>query len=193
MHVFEGLKLGKYKTICADPPWAYVTRSKKGQTRSASVHYNVMTLESIMALPVADLAADDCVLLLWSLNPMLPHALRVIDAWGFTFKTVGFTWAKTTKRTQESWAPKWHFGMGHWTRQNTESILLATRGNPKRISKGVRQLFFAPVREHSRKPDTLFDEIERLLPGPYVELFARSHRLGWDSFGNEVGKFDEVA
>src|SRR3546814_11954276 len=83
---------------------------------------------------------------MWCVNPMLPHALEVIDAWGFKFKTVAFTWAKrsTTGRA-------WHTGLGYWTRQNTEQCLLATRGKPKRIARNVPQLVVAPRREHSRK------------------------------------------
>jgi N6-adenosine-specific RNA methylase IME4 len=124
---------------------------------------------------------------------MIPHALEVMAAWGFTYKTIGFVWAKTTSRTDMSWAPKYHMGLGYWTRANVEIVLLGVRGKPKRTGKGVRQLIVAPKREHSRKPDEFYERAERLCDGPYLELFSRQSRPGWSAFGNEVGKFDEVA
>jgi N6-adenosine-specific RNA methylase IME4 len=174
----------KFSTIYADPPWKFKTYSDVNQTRAAANHYSVMPDNDINKLPVADLAEKDAVLLLWVLNPMLPHGLATMAAWGFTFKTVAFTWGKYTKT-----GDKWHFGMGYWTRQNTESCLLGTRGKPKAMSHSVRQFMPSPVREHSRKPDETYGRIEELVKGPYVELFARNTRPGWTSWGNEVGKF----
>jgi N6-adenosine-specific RNA methylase IME4 len=118
---------------------------------------------------------------MWATNPTLPQALEVITAWGFTYKTVAFTWAKTTK--DGSGFP---IGCGFWTRANPEMCLLGTRGHPKRLSASVRQLIVSPRREHSRKPDEIYDQIEELVAGPYLELFARSQRPGWDAWGNEV-------
>lgn len=175
--VFDGLTEFGYGVILADPPWAFKTRSAKGGGRSASRHYGTMTLADIKAMPVSYLAADNCVLFLWSLNSMPQQALDVIDAWGFTHKTTAFTWAKPG------------MGMGYWTRQDTESCLLATRGNPKRLHADVRELISAPRREHSRKPDETHERIERLVAGPYVELFARQARPGWEAWGNQVGLF----
>lgn len=190
-HPFDGLKLGYYRTICADPPWRFKTRSETRQTRSASVHYPVMNLDDIKALPVGLLAAKDCVLLMWTTDPMLRKSFEVLDAWGFEYKTIGFTWAKTDRGNQLTWAPKYFKGQGYWTRANSEPCLLATRGKPKRISKNVDRLIVAPRREHSRKPDEFFERTERLVPGPYCELFARQHRgPNWDCWGNETGKFD---
>ena len=83
--------------------------------------------------------------------------------------------------------------MGYWTRANSEVCLLATKGNPKRINADVRQVIQAPLREHSRKPECIYERIERLVDGPYLELFARNRRDGWTSWGNEVGKFDADA
>lgn len=188
---FHDLPKGHFGLIAADPPWRYETYSDKGRDRSPD--YELMTLADIKALPVASLAAPDCVLLLWCINPMLPQGFEVLPAWGFTFKTLGFCWAKTTKRTSASWAPKYHVGLGHWSRSNVEICLLGTRGKPKRIGKDVRQLIVAPRREHSRKPDEFFKAAERLAGGPYLELFSRTNRPGWSTFGNETGKFDEVA
>lgn len=174
----------RFSIIYADPPWAFQTYRKGGTSRSAEMHYPCMDLASIKAMPVAELAAEDCCLFMWASDPMLPQALEVMAAWGFTFKTVAFTWAKTTARGN------WHFGGGYWTRCNPEMVLLGTRGAPKRASASVRQLVVAPVREHSRKPDDVRDRIVALCGDvPRLELFARSAAPGWTSWGNEVGRF----
>jgi N6-adenosine-specific RNA methylase IME4 len=124
---------------------------------------------------------------------MLPQALDTMQRWGFEYKTVGFCWAKTTPKSDASWAPKYHLGLGYWSRQNTEMCLLGVRGKPKRIGKGVRQLIVTPRREHSRKPDQFYVSAEALVPGPYIELFSRTNRPNWSTWGNEVGKFSEAA
>jgi N6-adenosine-specific RNA methylase IME4 len=174
-----------YGVVLADPPWHFRVRSPKGEGRSASRHYGVMSLDHIKALPVTDLAAADSALFMWVIDSMLPEALSVIHAWGFTYKTVAFTWAKTN-----SAGPGYFTGMGYWTRCNPEQCLLATRGSPKRLHKDVRQLVVAPRRQHSRKPDEIRERIERLVAGPYLELFARSRRPGWDvAFSDEAEKF----
>lgn len=180
---------GRFSTIAADPAWEYITYSKKNQTRSAENHYKTMTLDEIKALPIASLAADDCVLLLWCINPMLPHALAVMDAWGFKYSTVGFVWAKLTPKSG-MWAPKFHMGLGHWVRANSELCLLGTRGKPKRRSKGVRQLIVSPRRRHSEKPEEFYTSVEQLLAGPYLDLFSRKSRQNWVAAGDECGKFD---
>lgn len=187
--MFAGLNRNGYAVICADPPWRFRTWNEKNQHKAASKHYDLMTTDDIAAMPVADLAAKDSVLLMWAINPMLPQAFEVMALWGFEYKTIGFCWAKTTSRTDVSWAPKWHMGLGYWSRANVEVCLLGVRGKPKRISKSVRQLLIASKREHSRKPDQFFDDVERLLPGPYLELFSRQRRPGWDSWGNQTDKF----
>lgn len=179
-----------YAVIEADPPWRFRTWSETNQRKSASRHYSLMTLDQIKALPVGDLAAKDCALCLWAINPMLPHAIEVMEAWGFRFKTVLLTWAKTTLRTDASWAPKYHQGLGYWTRANSEMCLLGVRGKPKRLARNVPQLIVSPRREHSRKPDDAYSRIERLLPGPRVSLFSRESRPGWDTWGLEREKFD---
>ena len=167
---------GHFGAIYADPPWSWASYSKTRQTRAASNHYGVMDLDAIKALPVASIADDDCACFMWSVNSMLPQALDVMAAWGFTFKTVAFTWAKRTPSDAG-----WHFGLGYWSRQNTESCLLGTRGKPKRLDRGVRELVVEPRREHSRKPDSVARSIERLVAGPYLELFARETRPGWSA------------
>lgn len=174
-----------YGAIYADPPWHWRAWSKKGTGRGAVSHYDVLSLDDLKRLPVADLAADDCALFLWAIDPMLPQALGVIDAWGFTFKTVGFYWVKTL-----SPGHGFHTGLGYWTRANPEQCLLATRGKPQRKSKSVRRLVVSPRREHSRKPDEVRMRIEQLVPGPYLELWAREKHENWDSHGDQVGLFD---
>ena len=170
-----------YGVILADPPWTFATYSRKGKGRSAEAHYDCMSLAGIKALPVAHWAAPDCALFLWATDPALPQALEVIDAWGFTYRTVAFTWAKTTKD-----GAGFPIGCGYWTRANPEQCLLATRGKPQRLSRSVPQLILAPRREHSRKPDEVYGRIETLVSGPYLELFGRVRRAGWNSWGNEV-------
>lgn len=188
---FEGLELGHYAAIAADPAWQWKAWSKKGEGRSARRHYELMSVEAIIALPVAELAARDCALFLWATGPMLPSALQVMQAWGFKYKTIVFSWTKTTTRTDGTWAPKYHMALGYWSRANVEICLLGTRGKPRRTAKDVRQLIVAPRREHSRKPEQFFASVERLVPGPYLELFSREARPGWSAWGNESSKFNE--
>ena len=171
----------KYKVIYADPPWHFKSYIPNGDGRNATQHYDCMSISDISNLRVSDLASDDCVLLMWVVDPMLPEALEVIKAWGFKYKTVGFTWAKQNKNDLGMFT-----GLGYWTRANPEMCLLATKGKPKRLSKAVRQLIISQRQEHSRKPDEVYDRIEQLLDGPYVELFARRERKGWDSWGNQL-------
>ena len=175
----------RFNVIYADPPWPFEVYSARGKQRSAERHYDTMSLEQIKALPIADLAADDCALFLWVVNPQLHGALDVIRSWGFQYKTVAFTWVK-----QNRGGDGLFMGLGYWTRANAESCLLATRGSPSRLAKDVRQIVMAPVAEHSRKPDEVRTRIERLVPGPYLELFARRPIAGWTTWGNEIAAAD---
>jgi len=141
-----------------------------------------MRLEDICALPVKELAAKDCALFLWVTLPTLQEAFSVIEAWGFTYKTVAFVWVKQNRKT-----PSLFWGLGHWTRANVELCLLATQGSPKRKSAAVHQVVVSPVEEHSKKPDAVRERIISLLgEQPRVELFARQTTPGWDVWGNEV-------
>ena len=171
-----------YGAILADPPWDFKTYSAKGRGRSADKHYMLTSFEALCEMSLHP--AKDCVLFLWVTDPLLLQGPRLIEEWGFTYKTVGFTWVKTGK--EPSTFP---IGCGYWTRANPETCLLATRGHPKRKSKSVRQLIVAPRREHSRKPDEVYERIEALVDGPYLELFSRTTRAGWDAWGNETGKW----
>ena len=181
-----------FRTIVADPPWSFKTWSNKGKAKSPEQHYDTMSLEDIKALPVGDAAAEDCLLLMWAVNPMLPQAFATMDAWGFSYKTIGFCWAKASRNSDPDWAPKWHMGLGYWTRANVEVCLLGVRGKPKRCSKAVRQLIVDPVREHSRKPDEFYNRVMRLAAGPYLELFSRQEREGWTTWGIERQKFPRM-
>ena len=131
--------------ILVDPPWRWRAWSRKGEGRSAVNHYDVLDVEALKTLPVESIAAKDCALFLWAINSMLPEAFELIDAWGFVFKTMGFTWVKTTLA-----GDRFPFGCGYWTRANPEPCLFATRGKPQRRARDVPQLIVAPRgREHS--------------------------------------------
>jgi len=185
--IFDGLVPGAYGTIVADPPWYFRNYSKRGERKNPVTHYACIDLDDIKALSVGQLAAPDCALVLWATWPMLPQALEVMEAWGFTYKTGG-AWAKQSKTGK-----KWHFGTGYIFRSASEPYLVGTRGQPTIRARNVRNLVVAPVREHSRKPEELYTEIEQLFEGPRCELFAREERSGWDAWGLEAGKFNTLS
>ncbi len=199
---FGDLPRNHYRAILADPPWGFnlwwggrTNKTPAGVPSRATVpHYKTMKEEELSVLQVGDLAADDCVLFLWITWPVLEWALRNIKAWGFEYKTCGFCWVKANGTQVDLFREdiEAHMTLGYWTRSNSEVCLLATKGKPKRADAGIRQGIIEPRREHSRKPDCVYERIERLVAGPYLELFARSTRPGWDSWGNQVGKFGEV-
>lgn len=170
-----------FDLIYADPPWTYTDKAHAGE-RGAGYKYSCMTLEEICSLPVIDIAAKNCLLAMWHVPPMPREALRVVEAWGFTLKTMkGFTWHKLTKYGKD------HFGMGNWTRANTEDCLFAVKGRPQRVDRSVRQLIHAPVREHSRKPDEARDRLVTLLGDrSRIELFARQQTPGWIAWGDQA-------
>lgn len=201
---FADLPRGHFKAIYADPPWRWESWGKyRGQRaglapkgdRSVDKHYDTADATDIQLMPVADLAAENCVLFIWATWPMLPEALDTIAAWGFDYKTCAFAWTKADARQAEFFhddvTP--YMGLGYWTRANSEVCLLATRGQPKRLNADVRQAIIEPRREHSRKPDCVPSRIERLVDGPYLELFARTKRPGWTVWGNQTDKFAEAA
>lgn len=192
---FADLPRNHFGAILADPPWRFRMWNETNRHRSASEHYPLMTPEEVCALPVHNLAAPDCVLFLWICWPTLDDARKVISDWGFTYKTCAFNWTKAHAGQIEMFRgdSAVQVGMGYWTRANTEPCLLATRGNPKRLNADVRQGIIEPRREHSRKPDCVYSRIERLVSGPYLELFARQERPGWTAWGNETTKFNTPA
>lgn len=174
----------KYRIILADPPWSFKYYGKSDDKyRRAEGHYDVMDLADIKKLPVGKLADKDCALFIWAISPMLPQAIEVIESWGFTFKTVAFTWIKKNQTGQI------FFGLGYWTRANAEFCLLATKGSPKRASSDVSQVVITKKRQHSRKPDEVRELIVKLMGDvPRIELFARQRFEGWDVWGKEAPK-----
>lgn len=181
--------MNKFSLIYADPPWKYQnygyaeTKSGTRAKRGVEKEYGTMTLKEICDLPIQDIAAPDCLLAMWWVPPMPQEALDVVKAWGFTLKTMkGFTWHKTTVHGKS------FFGMGNWTRCNTEDCLFAVRGKPLRKSASVRQFLEAPRSpKHSEKPEEARKRLEILMGDvPRVELFARTAPEGWSVWGNEV-------
>eukprot|EP00698_Gefionella_okellyi_P009206 TRINITY_DN2324_c0_g1_i3.p1 TRINITY_DN2324_c0_g1~~TRINITY_DN2324_c0_g1_i3.p1 ORF type:complete len:330 (-),score=38.72 TRINITY_DN2324_c0_g1_i3:87-1076(-) len=179
---------GRFDVIVADPPWPYHRNQCSG---AAENHYPTMTREQLLVLPVQGLAARNCALLLWTTGPHLDLAQQLIEAWGFEYKTVFFTWIKVTERGTPV------CGLGTYTRSASEFCLLATRGTVMHLKKShsVLQVISAERREHSRKPEESRNRIEGFFGTPHgdgtriVELFARQGREGWASWGNEVDKF----
>jgi len=201
----------RYSVITTDPPWHFRTWSEKGTGRSASQHYDVQSTQWLIELGphIRRLATPNCFLYLWTVQTHIPDALDIIRAWGFEFKTVAFTWVKLSRNCPPGEFRE-HFGMGMHTRANPESVyeahyategtcqecLLGRHGDPDRWSRGERQLIISPVREHSRKPDEIYERIERLSPGPYLELFARPNQKRgplWTAWGLELETNSEIA
>ena len=179
---------GPYSIILADPPWDYENWNKKWhednkESRWAGKKYPLMTHESMLALPVNDIADKNSVMFMWTISTMLPKALEVMEEWGFKYKTIAFVWVKKNKI-----ADSLFMGMGFWTRSNAEICLLGVKGKPlPRISRSVRQIVLTPIDKHSRKPAEVRDRIVELLGDlPRVELFAREKASGWDVYGNEI-------
>jgi N6-adenosine-specific RNA methylase IME4 len=194
----------KYKVIYADPPWNFAVWSHRGEGKGASQHYQCMSLADICNLPVADICEDDAALFMWVVQPMLPEALRVIEKWGFIYRTVAFIWVKMPQSwcdphtmRQLSLVPtriEPRLGLGYHTRSGAEQCWLAIRGKGyKRSKQSVAQVLHAPIREHSRKPDEIAQRIVELTGNvSRIELFARDLRHGWDCWGDEAEKFSGV-
>ena len=180
---FEPLRPLSYGAIIADPPWAYEMRSANGYAKSPEAHYATMTEAEIAALPVGHLAGRDCLLFLWSTWPHLPVAMRVMAAWGFTYRTGG-SWTKLTRSGKRA------FGTGYIFCSATEPFLIGTIGEPAYRSKSIRNLIESERREHSRKPPEARAMIEKLLPDVFAcELFAREPWPGHHVWGNEACRF----
>ncbi|MEE7478444.1 MT-A70 family methyltransferase [Methylobacterium hispanicum] len=184
---FGNLQPFGFDLLMVDPPWSFALRSARGEAKSAQAQYACMSLDAIKALPVAQLARGDALLWLWATNPMLPQALDVMAAWGFTFSTAG-TWVKTTS------GGKLAFGTGYVLRSASEPFLIGKFGQPV-TGRAVRSVILAPAREHSRKPAEAYAAAEALMPGALrrADLFSRESRPGWDAWGNEAGRFDAPA
>lgn len=159
-----------YGAVAADPPWDYGNKATRGSTR---IHYNTLTLDEIASIPVSDWVNDQSHLYLWTTNGFLRQAFDVMEAWGFTYKTT-LTWVKP------------QLGLGNYFRSSTEHILFGVRGGLKTLDSNQFNWFQARRRRHSQKPGRFFEIVETCSPGPYLEMFARTRRFGWDSWGNEV-------
>ncbi len=171
----------KYNIIYADPPWSYDDPSK--HRGGALKYYQTMSIKEIAELPIKNITTENAILFMWTTFPKIFESEKVINSWGFTYKTNAFTWVKKNKVSTDTnfW------GMGRWTRSNAEICLLAVKGKPKRISAGVHSIIEHPIQEHSKKPDIVRDKILELVGDlPRIELFARETAKGWDSWGNEV-------
>lgn len=180
---------GTYSVVLADPPWEFRAWGKNTgpNGRTPEKHYRTMPTDDICKFAVP--AAENAVLFLWAVWPAMPDALRVIEVWGFEYKTIAWVWVKLNETSMGT-----HMGLGYYTRANTEPCLLAVRGRMPVAAHDVQALIMSPVQEHSRKPDDQYRKIERLYPtGPYLEMFARRTRPGWDVWGNEVASDVEIA
>lgn len=180
----------KYNVIYVDPPWKYSAYNGNQDSRisTAENHYPVMSMKELKQLDVGGLACPDyCYLFLWATFPCLPEAIELMKHWGFTYKTVAFNWVKRTKK-----GDKWFFGIGYYTRSNSEICLLGVKGSPVVNSHSVSQiieteLIETPIEAHSKKPAEVRDRIVQLCGDvPRIELFAREYSDGWDVWGNEV-------
>lgn len=193
--MFDTLPKKHFGAILADPPWQFNCWADSDKAHgTANSHYQTMETADLIKMPVEELAADDCVLFMWICWPNLLDSLRLIEEWGFKYKTCAFSWMKANASQIDFFRDDAdaYMGLGYWTRANSEMCLLGTRGKPKRLSADVRQGIIAPRREHSRKPDGVHERIERLVAGPYLELFARQRRPNWTVWGNQVDKFDPI-
>ena len=172
----------KYNIIYADPPWHYNTwRDGMG---TAEKHYKTMKVEEIVNMKdtIKNISEKDCVLFLWVTFPCLLDGLKVMKEWGFKYKTCGFNWVKRNKVSDT-----WFFGLGHWTRANSELCLIGTKGTIKRKSNKVSQIIDTHIEEHSKKPAIVREKIVELVGDmPRIELFARQTVDDWDCWGNEV-------
>lgn len=197
--MFDNLPYQYFPCIHADVPSQFETWTEAGEVRSANSHYACMEDAVLARLPVLKHAAPDCHLFYWTTGPLLAvgRHIPIMRAWGFEPVAIAFVWIKTLKSIHPQWVGYiddsiWHMGLGHTTRQNAECCVLGRRGSPVRLSKAVRQVIVAPLREHSRKPDEVYDRIETYCRGPRLDLFGRCSRLGWEVRGDEATKFDAV-
>jgi len=170
----------KYSIIYADPPWSYGDR-RKGYG-GAKDHYQTMKVDDICNLPIQKITAENAALFLWVTFPNLPEGLEVMKAWGFKYKTLGFSWIKINKRSKTP-----VFGIGHYTKSNCEVCLLGLKGKLPVKSHKISSVVISPREEHSKKPDIVREKIVELFGDlPRIELFARQPAPGWDVWGNEV-------
>jgi N6-adenosine-specific RNA methylase IME4 len=191
--LIETRPIGGYRTLLLDPPWKFQNWSKKGELKNPERHYRTVPTEVIISLPIWKLAAVDAVCMLWTTAPLLHRQLPALAAWGFCYKSF-VPWFKASPNSpgdidDDDWNPS--FGGGYIFRNCSELMLIGTRGDPplQPERRSLRGAFFAPIREHSRKPDEQYDYAEALCAGPYLEIFSRTARPGWTAFGDEAGRW----
>jgi len=173
----------KFDIIYSDPPWKQNARNNPKSRFGKGVPYPTMKTEAICAIPVQDICNDNCVLFLWVTGPKLKDGIRVIEAWGFRYVTIGFSWVKVYKNKIK----KPVHGIGYYTKHNVELCLLGIRGKMVPISDHVSQVIIEPISVHSRKPKCARERIVQLFGGrPRIELFARQTAFGWYPVGNEI-------
>lgn len=177
-----------YRTIVADCPWQFGDKLP-GPGRGAEKHYGVLDLDALKAFPLPPIA-DDALLFFWRVAAMQEEALAVMRAWGFVPKSE-IVWVKLSKDGVMRGVDPFTgnglaFGMGRYVRHCHEVCLIGRRGRGKVKNRAVRSVFFAPLGRHSAKPEAFFDLVESLADGPYLEVFARRRRPGWDAIGNEL-------
>lgn len=183
---FDPLVPLSYDVIVIDPPWRFRTWGEHNQAKSASRHYSLMQTTDIAAMPVGQLAQQDCLLLLWATGAMLPQAIDVMRAWGFTYKSE-MVWRKVTANA------KVRMGTGYWARSMHEPVLIGSIGKPPKFS-AFPSCFDGIAREHSRKPEEFYRLVAKHTAGlRRADVFSRQRRPGWDSFGNEADKFEAAA
>ncbi|MFW8744753.1 MT-A70 family methyltransferase [Mesorhizobium japonicum] len=171
-HTNTSIKREPFALIYADPPWSIQQHGQRGASRK----YDLMTTEDIKRMPIADLAADDAVLALWTTSAALPDALEVMRSWSFEYKSTAI------------W-DKYYMGLGHYFRGSHELLLLGVKGKPMVKFHGQLSVFREPRLEHSRKPQEIVQKLERMFDGPYLELFARERPnslANWSVWGNEI-------
>jgi N6-adenosine-specific RNA methylase IME4 len=185
-NIFHNI-VGQYGTILVDPPWRFTNRTGKVGPEHRRLHrYQTMSFEDIAALPVGDLALPKSHLYLWSPNALLAEALMIMKAWGFTYKT-NIVWYKVRK----DGGPDGR-GVGFYFRNVTELLLFGVKGKLRTLPPGRTQvnILISRKQEHSRKPDSMYDLIEKCSPAPFLELFAREHVDGWTQWGDELDTYE---
>lgn len=173
----------EFRVILADPPWSY-TNWRGKDNGAAKAHYRCLTVNEVAALPVQECVGENAALLMWVTGPVMAEGRHVpiIEAWGFRPVTMAFVWVKTNGKGQPC------CGLGFYTRSGSEFCILGIRGSYPRRAEAtkVMQVIQAPRRRHSEKPEEQYTRIEALFEGPYLELFARRRRVGWESWGDQL-------
>ena len=183
-----------FGAILCDPPWSFRTYGGEDAVPTLGEDpYETMALEELKALPVAEVAAPDCLMVMWVISSHIPQAIELAEHWGFTYRSLGPVWFKDRHPDQLEMfgdGPICDLGMGYWFRQQCEIALVFGRGSPKRLNADVRQVISEPRRQYCRQPDGACAKGVRVLAGAYVDMFGRQSRPNWTVWGNEAAKFD---